>query len=238
MTNTYIHTEYIHNLNAPREVVPIIMELINPKSVLDVGCGTGTWLKVFAENGVENYLGVDGDFVDKNQIKIPLSKFKVHDLRQDLKLDTKFDLVISLEVAEHLPESCAYDFVNSLVRHGEVIVFSAAIPRQGGQNHLNEQWPEYWREKFEIHGYYFHDIIRPLIWDNEKIEWWYRQNIFLIIKRKSSDLILNCYHPECFKEHSDRLTGFNDDARYGRLGIRESLKILLRSVRNLLKKFP
>jgi 2-polyprenyl-3-methyl-5-hydroxy-6-metoxy-1,4-benzoquinol methylase len=65
-------------------------------------------------------------------------------LIQPLDLEKEFDLVVSLEVAEHLPASAADQFVNTLVKHGKKILFSAAIPGQGGQDHLNEQWPDYW----------------------------------------------------------------------------------------------
>jgi hypothetical protein len=108
--------------------------------------------------------------------------------------------VVSLEVAEHLPESSADTFIESLVAHGDVILFSAAVPGQGGQHHINEQWPEYWQQKFAKHGFYFHDTIRPLIWNNEKVNWWYRQNIFIINRiRDNAAQALSKVHPELFK---------------------------------------
>lgn len=236
MNKLYIHTEDIHNLDAPRDIVPLIMDLVKPKSVLDVGCGTGTWLKVFEEHGVENYLGVDGDYVERNHLKIPLSKFMTHDLRHELNVHKKFDLVVSLEVAEHLPETCADDFVNSLVRHGDVIMFSAAIPGQGGQNHLNEQWPEYWSRKFSRHGFYFHDTIRPIIWNSSNINWWYKQNTFLVTKEPSLCKMLNIVHPHCFDFQVSTLKNSYEGVLAGNLGVLTSSKILFRSFRNLLWK--
>ncbi len=230
----YIHTSIIHNRNAARVILPEIFKLIEPNSVLDVGCGLGTWLSVCNELGVNDYLGLDGNFIDKNQLVIPHTNFRDTDLTKHFYLNRNFSLVICLEVAEHLPESSADFFVESLTKHSNKILFSAAVPNQGGQNHINEQWPSYWQRKFERHGYYFHDIIRPIIWNNQKVEWWYKQNIFLLTKEKSNDVILNCYHPECFNEHIERLTNFNDAARSGRLGVSESFKILLRSCRNFL----
>ena len=132
--------------------------------VLDVGCGIGTWLKAFEECGVKDYLGLDGNHVNRSLLKIPAEKFRVQNLLESFRLNRKFDLVISLEVAEHLDEKISDQFVKGLVEHGETIVFSAAIPYQSGQNHVNEQWPAYWQQKFEKHGYYFHDVIRPKIW--------------------------------------------------------------------------
>jgi SAM-dependent methyltransferase len=197
---SYHHTEDVYNMDAPREVVPIIMELIKPKSVLDVGCGTGTWLKAFEEAGVEHYYGLDGHYVKESQLQIPYKKFIVTDFSKQWAINEEFDLVVSLEVAEHLPESSADTFIESLVAHGDVILFSAAVPGQGGQHHINEQWPEYWQQKFAKHGFYFHDTIRPLIWNNEKVNWWYRQNIFIINRiRDNAAQALSKVHPELFK---------------------------------------
>jgi SAM-dependent methyltransferase len=182
---------------APREVVPIVLNLVKPKSVLDAGCGTGTWLKAFEEVGVIDYIGVDGSHVDRSRLNIPIEKFVAQDLRAHWSLKRKFDLVLSLEVAEHLPEENADLFVETLVNHAnENIIFSAAIPGQEGQNHLNEQWPAYWQRKFLRHGFYFHDDIRPLIWSNEKVDWWYRQNIFLLNKRISTSYSPPLIHPD------------------------------------------
>ncbi len=127
MNTLYIHEENVHNLTAPREVIPIIMSITTPKSVLDVGCGIGTWLKVFEEHGIKDYLGVDGNYVDFKKLKISQEKFHTQDLREYWSLNRKFDLVISLEVAEHLPEANADQFVKILVEHSDSIIFSAAI---------------------------------------------------------------------------------------------------------------
>jgi SAM-dependent methyltransferase len=201
MDNLYIHTEDVHNLKAPTEIVPIILSLLAPKTLLDVGCGIGTWLKVFERHGVKDFLGVDGEYVDKRLMMIPEEKFLALDLRKEFSLNRKFDLVVSLEVAEHLPEESANGFVKSLTEHGDVILFSAAIPGQGGQNHLNEQWPSYWQEKFKRHNFYFHDIIRPLIWDNKLIDSWYRQNIFIVSRQYADQKILSVVHPDLLNEH-------------------------------------
>lgn len=180
----YVHTEIMHNLTSPEIIVPLVMELIKPNSVLDVGCGIGTWLHTFQKNGVHDIFGIDGDYVDKNLLSkyINLNNFKSLDLEKPFDLDRKFDLLINLEVAEHLKESSAKTFVESLCRHTDVILFSAAIPEQGGQNHINEQWPSYWQELFGQLDYVFLDIMRPLIWENHSVEFWYKQNMFLVVK--------------------------------------------------------
>ena len=124
-----------------KEVVPHILELLRPESVVDVGCGVGSWLAVFREHGIEAFLGVDGAYVDGDLLQIPLEKFLPPDLSKPLQLDRRFDLAVSLEVAEHLPEECAATFVASLVALAPVVAFSAAISHQGGHQNVNEQWP-------------------------------------------------------------------------------------------------
>ena len=166
-----------------KEIIPLVLELIQPKSVIDVGCGLGTWLSVFKEYGVVDVLGVDGDYVDKTRLDISEQQFLSFDLRNPFEIDRQFDLVVSLEVAEHLASECAETFVNSLTRLGPVILFSAAIPFQGGTDHVNEQWPDYWVKYFKDRGYVAIDSIRRNIWQNDKVEFWYVQNILMFIRQ-------------------------------------------------------
>lgn len=238
MDPIYVHWEEIHNYSAPKQVVPIIMDLVNPKSVLDVGCGLGTWLRIFNDLGVLDFMGVDGDYVNRDLLKINTDHFKSLDLTKSWSLYRKFDLVISLEVAEHLPESSADQFVKSLIEHGDVILFSAAIPGQQGQNHINEQWPAYWESKFNTNGYYFHDVIRPLVWMNDKVDWWYKQNIFLLKKEipkvdKFSNMPL--IHPELYTLRMNQKRKFAQDLMTGKMGLKMSLKILWASLKFRLK---
>src|SRR5437879_11690773 len=110
-----------------RQIVPLVLELLRTKSVIDVGCGVGTWLSVFREYGVEDFYGIDGDYVDRKMLQIPEERFLAFDLTKPIQLDRQFDLVVSLEVAEHLPDRCADMFVDALPRLGPVILLSAAI---------------------------------------------------------------------------------------------------------------
>jgi SAM-dependent methyltransferase len=194
------------------EIVPLILEMVRPNSVVDVGCGRGSWLLVFEENGVADFLGVDGDFINRRELVISPEKFWPHDLQKPLYLDREFDLVVSLEVAEHLPESCADTFVETLTRLGSVILFGAAIPHQGGTCHLNCQWPDYWAERFHARGYQVIDAVRKRIWKNERVAVWYSQNTFLYAKNdairrlpqleeelsKTSPSQLSIVHPKMF----------------------------------------
>lgn len=162
-------------------VVPLVMDLLRPQSVVDVGCGTGAWLAAFSHAGVKRVLGIDGSHVPRSQLEINESDFQARDLRQPFTLNESFDLALSLEAAEHLPESSAEGLVASLTKLAPAVLFSAAIPLQAGRDHINCQWPRYWVEKFVGHGYSCLDCLRAKIWDSPDVEWWYAQNILLFV---------------------------------------------------------
>jgi SAM-dependent methyltransferase len=163
-------------------IVPLVRRLVAVESVVDVGCGLGGWLAEFQRLGAEDILGIDGDGIDPRELLIPPERFLRRDLTRPVELDRTFDLAVSLEVAEHLPAECADSFVASLTRLAPVVLFSAAVPFQGGLHHLNEQWPEYWAERFRSHGFAAIDAIRPAVWQDDRVEWWYAQNILLFAR--------------------------------------------------------
>jgi len=165
------------------EIVPKLIELLGAKSVIDIGCGNGTWLDVFQRCGIEDILGVDGDYVDRATLQIQPDRFRSPALGRPLDLGGRFDLAICLEVAEHLPEDRADTFIDSVTRHAPVVLFSGAIPGQGGTHHVNEQWPQYWANRFAERGYLAFDVIRPLLWDNPNVAWWYAQNAILYAQK-------------------------------------------------------
>ncbi|MCA9487692.1 MAG: methyltransferase domain-containing protein [Nanoarchaeota archaeon] len=166
--------------NSAKIIVPCILKIFKPKSVVDIGCGSGTWLKVFSEEGVKDILGVDF-----NPSKPIISERNIlrHDLRKKLILKRKFDVAISLEVAEHIETKYSDLFVENLTSLSDKIFFSAAIPFQEGENHINEQWHDFWIKKFLKKGYVAIDLIRPKILLNPEVSYDYRQNIFLFIKK-------------------------------------------------------
>jgi SAM-dependent methyltransferase len=249
----YIHEVDVHNLNAPKKVVPLLVNMFKPKSVLDVGCGIGTWLSVFKENGIGDILGIDGDYVNRPLLysHINEQEFKPLDISLPFHLNKKYDLAISLEVAEHLDESSATTFVENLCRHSSVIIFGAAVPGQGGQNHLNEQWPEYWTNIFKSFGYNCYDILRQQIWDDKNVEWWYKQNFFVFSNEKLDDYkpsnsFLSLIHPEHFNQKVKYIQEFHNEIyelkrkleswENGKGGIKRSLNVFLKSLSNKISK--
>lgn len=164
-----------------RRVMGHLLEHLHPRSVVDVGCGIGTWLRVCLDLGVAEVLGIDGAHIDRSQLRIPVDCFQAADLAGKFCINGRFDLALSLEVAEHLPASQAEYFVAALAAAADVILFGAAIPGQGGLVHLNEQWPEYWASLFRAHGFQVFDCIRWRFWDDEAVECWYAQNTLLYV---------------------------------------------------------
>jgi len=150
-----------------------------PASVLDVGCGRGVWLSAWLAAGVPHVRGIDGPYVEPDTLEVPADAFVAADLSRPVDLGERFDIVQSLEVAEHLPPAAADTFIDTLCRHGDIVMFSAAQPGQGGENHLNEQTVDYWRERFAAHGYAAFDPVRPIIRHVSEIEPWYRYNTLI-----------------------------------------------------------
>jgi len=177
----YFHDESVHNSSSPEIIVPYLMDIFKPNSVLDIGCGLGTFLYEFKKHKVDNIVGVDGNWVDKKKLVISSNNFIEADLEKPINLNKKFDIVLCLEVAEHLVESAANTIVDSLCKHGNIIIFSAAIKNQIGQNHINEQPFSYWHKKFKVKGYEIVDLFRPVFWNDTKVQWWYKQNMFLLV---------------------------------------------------------
>jgi SAM-dependent methyltransferase len=174
----YNHSANLHTLSGPLAALPVLFANNKPASLLDVGCGAGTWLKAALDLGIPDVCGVDGVEIPPEKLHVPAGKIRHQDLTQPWHLGKKFDLVLCLEVAEHLDNAFAQNLIDSLVEHGERICFSAACPGQGGQHHVNCQQPAYWQKLFNDRGFVCEDSLRWQIWDDARIEPWYRQNLF------------------------------------------------------------
>jgi SAM-dependent methyltransferase len=214
----YDHKPELHGLTAPLEIVPLLVDIFAPKSVVDVGCGLGAFLKVFKDCGVDDVLGIDGSWCSRDLLfrNIKPEEFIETDLEKKISIGKKFDMVICLEVAEHLSPERADGFVRDLTLLGDVVLFSAAIPRQGGFNHINEQWLDYWEARFENNGFVIHDVLRANFWDNSKLFSYYKQNMVLATKKERPleqdkrlvrNYIKNVVHPGLFLRLTDPKDG-------------------------------
>jgi SAM-dependent methyltransferase len=203
-------TAYVEGaLRSARVVVPLVRELLDPRSVVDVGCGTGAFLRVFREGGVDDVLGVDGGYVDRRLLLIPEDRFQAADLGEPLRVGREFDLALCLEVADDLAPERAEPFVRSLTALAPAVLFSAAVPAQGGQCQRNEQWPDYWIALFRERGYAAFDCIREALWNRPEVEWWYAQNTILFareevaarrpqLRARSREPVLPLVHPRLY----------------------------------------
>jgi SAM-dependent methyltransferase len=174
-----------HSSNYSAKIITsYISSLLPLGSVLDVGCASGTWLRAWAERGVKFVYGIDGDWVDRGTLEIPVSSFINIDLADGFDLGRKFDLVQSFEVAEHIHPSVSELFIDSLVNHARgCILFSAAPPGQGGEHHVNERPYGYWRGMFTKRGFAVLDCVRPHVIADKRVSYWYRYNSFLYVRR-------------------------------------------------------
>jgi len=163
-------------------VVPLLYDVLRPSSVLDLGSGCGVWLARWHQAGATDIVGIDGDYVASKDLLISTESFIASDLGHPVDLRRHFDLAQSLEVAEHLPASRAPGFVSDLCRHSDVVLFGAAPPGQGGENHINEQPYEYWQTLFEDEGYEAYDFVRPQVVNRQEVTPWHRYNPVLYVR--------------------------------------------------------
>jgi SAM-dependent methyltransferase len=177
-------------VDSARQLLPVLRGVLpGPvESVLDVGCGAGAWLSVWKDPGTE-VVGLDGDYLNPDQLMIEPQEFVAVDLSAGFDLQRRFGLAQSLEVAEHLPETAAARFVQCLCAHADLVLFSAAPPGQGGENHINEQPYEYWRRLFQDQGYDMHDPVRSALQGKNEVKPWYRYNTFLYVNTQCADLV-------------------------------------------------
>lgn len=201
------------SLSSAERILPIIISLLRPSSAVDIGCGLGSWTKVLLDLGVDA-TGVDGDYVEPEQLAIPSDRFLPRDLKGDWNIGGRFGLAISLEVAEHLPENVGPDFVKKLTELAPAVLFSAAVPYQGGEYHINEQWQSYWQELFDEYGYDAYDPVRPVVWNDPAVDPWYSQNMLLYSRYRIAaprPAVLDLVHPTLYSRQ-------NADPNLARIG--------------------
>ena len=180
---SFYEEQCLGSKNSAREIIPWLLQTFPIKSVVDLGCGLGTWLSEFRNSGVTDVAGYDGDYVPRDYLQIPQEQFHAVDLTAEIEFGRRFDLSMSLEVAEHISPAKARDMVRKLTSLSDVVMFSSAFPYQGGTGHFNENYPEYWAILFRDENYIPVDAIRDNFWYDGMICPWYRQNTLLYIKK-------------------------------------------------------
>jgi len=224
-------------------VLPLVMGHLAVERVIDVGCGQGAWLAAAESLGARDLTGLDGPWVDRAKLRSARIVFHPTDLAQPLPDHGRHDLAISVEVAEHLPAARADGFVADLCRAADVVLFSAAVPHQGGTEHVNEERASRWIARFAAQGHDCFDLVRGAVWDDARVAWWYRQNLFVFVSRRSPlharfagaplppaprDLV----HPEAFEAkvgwlegERQRLQRWTDHPTFG-----QALRVLWRAL--------
>lgn len=133
-------------------VAEILYEEYEPDSVIDFGCGLGRYLTGFQAHGATVH-GVEGFSEARDHVEIPIDALTIHDLREPLELDDRYDLALCIETAEHIPSRFDDILVDTLTAAAPRVVFTAAPPEHGGTHHVNEAPREYWIEKFQSNGF-------------------------------------------------------------------------------------
>jgi SAM-dependent methyltransferase len=204
-----------------RRYVAFVMQLLRPRRVVDVGCGRGTWLKAFRDHGADECTGFDGPWNSQANMVDGRIAFTPVDLNRPIPLaGDRYDLALSLEVAEHLEPGSAPGFVESLTRLADVVMFAAAFTGQGGIHHVNERPHTYWAGLFAQHGYLPYDLFRPAFWGDPEVQFWYQQNTFLYVRRGGAleetlaraghrplqnVAFMDCIHPALYEAHRQQV---------------------------------
>lgn len=183
---TWFYTRPEGSQRSAEIILPLVFDLLKPKSVVDIGCGAGTWLNAAEALGVARRVGFEGEWAASSGHEMR-HEMRLQNLEQPIITDEKFDFAMCVEVAEHLSEDRAPSLVRDLCKFSDFVLFGAAIPGQGGVNHINEQWQSYWAEKFAANGYLPYDVVRPRVWEDDEVLYWYRQNLLLYVRDTAAD---------------------------------------------------
>lgn len=178
--------------SSARPIAQSVVRDLAPKTALDVGCGSGALLAALAAKGVD-VTGLENSeaalsYCRKRRLRV--YKFDL-EARSLPPMMAHFDLVLSMEVAEHLPRMVADRFVEFLTRYANTVAFTAATPGQGGTDHVNEQPHVYWIEKFAKRGFEYaleQSLAWRMEWERQGTASWYSRNLMLFRARPLSVL--------------------------------------------------
>ncbi len=168
---------------------PLLVEIFHPKSLVDIGCGTGHFLRWCLDHHIRDVVGLEGSL--SAHANALVGCIDIWDLRYPYKPMRKYDLAISIEVAEHIEEEFAGTFVDTLVQLSDCVVLTAAPPGQGGFHHVNEQPWVYWRDLFRARGYAYDAVASAGLKDGiqrarvagEHVASWFLPNIMCFRRR-------------------------------------------------------
>jgi SAM-dependent methyltransferase len=129
-----------------------IIQEINPKTVLDAGCAKGFLVENLRKRGIEAF-GIDISEYAIQNVHPEIAPFcRVGSILDPLP--QYYDLIVSLEVVEHLPSSEAGKIINNFCEHVGNVLFSSTPDEFKDATHFNVQPPEYWAELFAYHSFY------------------------------------------------------------------------------------
>jgi hypothetical protein len=205
----------IGSKDSAKVIVPLVLDKLKPKSVIEFGCGQGNWALEFLQNSSITYIGVDGGDISLQELSFDKSMFLSADLNKAF-FAGKYDLAVCLETAEHLLPASSRIFVETLTKSSDTILFSAALPGQGGTGHINEQWLSFWVELFAANGFFIDDTIRKEIWNLEKVKYWYRQNLVVFQKMNKPITFspIDIVHPETFQAALSQIAHLENNKFY------------------------
>lgn len=192
----FYHAHYHDEKVAPsrraaERILPIVIAIVDVTSIIDVGCGPGSWLDVARQMGVSTLTGVEGEWAsewfDDDRVRSGGFDLVLANLEDELRPTATFDLAICIEVVEHLSPERGESFVADLCRCAGHVLFGAAIPGQKGPNHLNTRWPSYWAECFAAHDYLPLDVVQARVWGDDDLLVHYRQNPLLFVRKDLYD---------------------------------------------------
>ncbi len=165
-----------------------LYEELKPNSVLDLGCGVGSYLEGFLNAGCKNLLGIELSFsdVEKYIVEDIRSHIIEGDVTTSLNLNRKFDCVISFEVGEHIAPYGTEKFIDNLILCSDrYIILTAAPPGQRGTGHINLRSKDFWIESIVSKGFlYREDLVEKyrVKWKEFNVEKYILNNLMVFKK--------------------------------------------------------